>query len=181
MDFPLYCQKVIWGGTVFFAEFCLLLKKPNTPEYAKVKVLTWAKLNSVTALLSPRPNIRGPQSWCWWCLNAVQIQISRTVKITYKQAKTRPKWSRRVSVPEISGTVRSFFFLLPDGANKKFLRGHFYIFVAFWRFCLGLKFWFLDFHQENFLVTQILKFPTVQQNLYWQIKQHFVKKNLEIM
>ena len=21
---------------------------------------------------------RGPQSWCWWCLNAGQIQISQT-------------------------------------------------------------------------------------------------------
>ena len=53
MDFPLYFEKVIWvGGDIFFAKnFCL--KKPNTPEYAEVLVITWAKLNSVTALLSP--------------------------------------------------------------------------------------------------------------------------------
>ena len=29
------------------------LKKPNTPKYAHVLVVTWAKPNSVTALLSP--------------------------------------------------------------------------------------------------------------------------------
>ena len=31
------------------------LKKPNTPEYAQVLVVTWAKPNSVSALLSPTP------------------------------------------------------------------------------------------------------------------------------
>ena len=32
------------------------LKKPNTPKYAQDLVVTWAKLNSVTALSSPPPN-----------------------------------------------------------------------------------------------------------------------------
>ena len=55
MDFPLYFQKVIeWGGDSLFANF-FLLKKPITPEYAQVLVVTWAKPNSVTALLSHRP------------------------------------------------------------------------------------------------------------------------------
>ena len=55
MDFPLYFEKVIWvGGGLFFGRI-FFLKKPNTPEYAQVLVVTWAKLNSVTALLSPRP------------------------------------------------------------------------------------------------------------------------------
>ena len=56
MDFPLYFEKVIWvGGGNFFRQI-FFLKKPNTPEYAQVLVVTWAKPNSVTALLSPRPN-----------------------------------------------------------------------------------------------------------------------------
>ena len=55
MDFLLYCQNVIWvGGESFFCQK-ICLKKPNTPEYAQVLVVLWAKLNSVTALLSPRP------------------------------------------------------------------------------------------------------------------------------
>ena len=53
----LYFQKKLlgWGGGQFVLQkYCL--KKPNTPEYAHDLVITWAKLNSVTALLSPRPN-----------------------------------------------------------------------------------------------------------------------------
>ena len=55
MDFPLYFQKVIWPGA---DSFCSkkILKKPNTSEYALVLVVTWAKLNSVPALLFPHRN-----------------------------------------------------------------------------------------------------------------------------
>ena len=41
------------GGHIFRRNF--FLKKPNTPEYAQVLVVTCPKLNSVTALLSPHP------------------------------------------------------------------------------------------------------------------------------
>ena len=53
MDFPLYFQKVIWveGGQIL-RQKCFP-KKPNTPKYAQVLVITLAKLNAVTALLSP--------------------------------------------------------------------------------------------------------------------------------
>ena len=52
MNFPLYFEKVIWVGWDIF--FCrnVLLKKPNTSEYAQVLVVTWVKLDSVNALLS---------------------------------------------------------------------------------------------------------------------------------
>ena len=55
MDFPLHYQKVIWvgGGAGFFAK--KKSEKSSTLEYAQVVVVLWAKLNSVTALLSPRP------------------------------------------------------------------------------------------------------------------------------
>ena len=57
MVFLLYFQKVIFfGGDNFFTKK-FFLKKSNTPEYTQVLVVTWAKLNSVTTLLSPRPNI----------------------------------------------------------------------------------------------------------------------------
>jgi hypothetical protein len=52
-----FSKKGIWvggGGQFVHQKYCL--KKPNTPEYAQDLVITWAKLNSVTALLSPRPN-----------------------------------------------------------------------------------------------------------------------------
>ena len=56
MDFPLYFQNVIWpGGGIFLKQF-FFLKKPNIPKYAKDLVVTWAKPNSVTALLSPPLN-----------------------------------------------------------------------------------------------------------------------------
>ena len=59
MDFPLYFEKVIWvGGGLFFCRN-FFLKKPNTPEYAQVLVVTCPKLNSVTALLSPPPYMEG--------------------------------------------------------------------------------------------------------------------------
>ena len=45
-----------WGGGLFFCQH-FFLKKPNTLEYAQVLVVTWAKPNSVTALLSPRPTL----------------------------------------------------------------------------------------------------------------------------
>ena len=54
MDFPLYFQTVIWVGGPFFCRI-FLKKKPNTQEYAQLLLATWAKLNSVTALLSPCP------------------------------------------------------------------------------------------------------------------------------
>ena len=58
MDFPLYFQKEIWdGGDSFFCQQ-FFLKKPNTPKYAQVLVVTYPKLNSVTALLSPPPKLR---------------------------------------------------------------------------------------------------------------------------
>ena len=62
-NFPLYFQQVIWvggGGDIFLPKFfSSSLEKPNTPEYAQVLVVTWAKLNSFTALLllSPRPTL----------------------------------------------------------------------------------------------------------------------------
>ena len=43
------------GGRIFWRN--KLLKKPNTSGYAQVLVVTWAKLNSITALLSPRPSM----------------------------------------------------------------------------------------------------------------------------
>ena len=55
MDFPLYFQKVIWPGGDCFYYQKKILKKPNTSEYAQVLVVTWAKLNSVTALLPHSP------------------------------------------------------------------------------------------------------------------------------
>ena len=57
MDFPLYFQNVIWPGGGHFLLQKKILKKSNTPKYAQVLVVTWAKPNSVTALLSPPPNI----------------------------------------------------------------------------------------------------------------------------
>ena len=54
MDFPLYFQKVIWVGDIFCDEI-FFLKKPNTPKYAQVSVVTCPKANSVDALLSPPP------------------------------------------------------------------------------------------------------------------------------
>ena len=39
------------GGATFVTE--KIRKKPNIPKYAQVLVVTWAKTNSVTALLSP--------------------------------------------------------------------------------------------------------------------------------
>ena len=56
-DFPLYFQKVIWVRGDNFLQNFFFLKKPNTPEYAQVLVVMWAKPNSVTALLSPRPTL----------------------------------------------------------------------------------------------------------------------------
>ena len=56
MDFPLYFQKGIWVGGQFFPRN-FRLTKPNSPEKGQVLVVTWAKLNSATALLSPRPKI----------------------------------------------------------------------------------------------------------------------------
>ena len=53
--FPIVFSKSDFGGgDTFFCQNCCL-KKPNTPKYAQV---TWAKLNSVTALLSPSPTSR---------------------------------------------------------------------------------------------------------------------------
>ena len=50
MDFPLYFLKVIWlGGHILWQK--IILKKPNTPEYAQVLVVACQKLNSVAALL----------------------------------------------------------------------------------------------------------------------------------
>ena len=46
--------KQIWkegGGAKFITK--KVLKKPNTPKYAQVLVVMWAKPNSVTTLLSP--------------------------------------------------------------------------------------------------------------------------------
>ena len=54
MDFPLYFQKMIWVGDIFCDEI-FFLKKPNTPKYAQVSVVTCPKANSVDALLSPPP------------------------------------------------------------------------------------------------------------------------------
>ena len=49
---------MIWvGGGQFFRRIFFLIK-PITTEYAKVLVVTWAKLNSVSALLSPRPTVK---------------------------------------------------------------------------------------------------------------------------
>ena len=54
--FPIVFSKSDFGGGgEFFRQF-FFSEKPNTPEYAKVLLVMWAKLNSVTALLSPRPN-----------------------------------------------------------------------------------------------------------------------------
>ena len=51
MDFALYFQNVIWPGGAGWGLNLLPkknLKKPNTPKYAQVLVVTWAKPNSVT-------------------------------------------------------------------------------------------------------------------------------------
>ena len=42
-----------------FCDNIFFLKKPNIPEYVKVLVVTWAKRNPVTTLLSPRPTTGG--------------------------------------------------------------------------------------------------------------------------
>ena len=52
MDFPLYFEKVIWVGGGHFFRRNFFLKKPNTPEYAQVLVVTCPKPNYVAALLS---------------------------------------------------------------------------------------------------------------------------------
>ena len=53
--FPIvFSESDLGGGGQFFRQH-FFLKKPNTPEYAQVLVVTWAKPNSVTALLSPHP------------------------------------------------------------------------------------------------------------------------------
>ena len=55
--FPIVFSKSDFGeGGRFLCQNCFLTK-PNTPEYAQVLVVTWAKLNSVTALLSPCPKV----------------------------------------------------------------------------------------------------------------------------
>ena len=55
--FPiLFSKRYLGGGGQFFCQH-FYLKKPNIPEYSQVLVVTWAKLNSVTALLSPLLNI----------------------------------------------------------------------------------------------------------------------------
>ena len=71
----MYFQKVILvGGTYFCRNFCL--QKLNTLEYAKVLVVTWAKLNSVNALLSPRPIYMWYFTWSpLSSLNALPVPI----------------------------------------------------------------------------------------------------------
>ena len=53
--FPVVFSKSDLGGGERFFRQKFFLKKPNTQEYAHVLVVMWAKLNSVTALLSHRP------------------------------------------------------------------------------------------------------------------------------
>ena len=66
MDFPLLFEKSnLGGGKLFLTNF--FLKKPNTPEYAQVLVVMWAKLNSVTVLLSTPP----PLKITWKCRASV--------------------------------------------------------------------------------------------------------------
>ena len=55
--FPIVFSKSDLGGGKQFFRRNFFLKKPNTPEYAQVLVVTCPRLNSVTALLSPPPNI----------------------------------------------------------------------------------------------------------------------------
>ena len=55
MDGSLYVQNVIWTrGGIFFNRI-FFLKMLNIPKYAQDLVVTWAKPNLVTALLSPPP------------------------------------------------------------------------------------------------------------------------------
>ena len=71
-----YFQKVIWvgwGATFFFAKF--FLKKPNSLEYVQVLVVTWAKLKTVTALLSP-PHFIFCWSVFWFSLSRFQFSKS---------------------------------------------------------------------------------------------------------
>ena len=61
MQICVFCIScVFWGGHFFRRKF--FLKKPSTPEYAQVLVVTCPKLNSVAALLSPPPTIA--QTFC---------------------------------------------------------------------------------------------------------------------
>ena len=43
------------GGGLYFITKFFFSKKPNIPKYAQDWVVTWAKPNSVTTLLSPPP------------------------------------------------------------------------------------------------------------------------------
>ena len=53
MDFPFYFKKVILPGR---GKICdkQILKKPNTPEYALVLVVTWVKLDFDMPFYHPR-------------------------------------------------------------------------------------------------------------------------------
>ena len=56
--FPVvFSRSGLGGGTIVLQIH--FLKRPNTPEYDQDLVVTWAKPNSVTALLSPRPKSVG--------------------------------------------------------------------------------------------------------------------------
>ena len=55
-EFPIIFSKSdLTGVGQLMYQFFLLLKKPNLPERAQVLLVTWVKLNSVNAGLSPLP------------------------------------------------------------------------------------------------------------------------------
>ena len=58
MEFHIVFSKSDFCGEDSFFDDFFLLKKPKTPEYAKVLVVTCPKLNSVTDLLFLPPNMK---------------------------------------------------------------------------------------------------------------------------
>ena len=55
MDFQMYFPKGIWVGGDIFCDSKKNPKKPNTPEYAQVLVVTCPKLRCIAALVSSHP------------------------------------------------------------------------------------------------------------------------------
>ena len=108
MDFPSYFQKVIWvGGTHFFRRH-FYLKKPNTPEYAQVLVLTCPKINSVTALFSPPP-----PTIAMWSQNIIQV-ASCGLGILQRCWKTIMIWNLfcYTSVKVTQGQIQELYEIL---------------------------------------------------------------------
>ena len=78
-----HCIFKIWFGRGGFFIFFKFLKKPNIPKCTQYLVATWAKPNSVTALLSPLLTLVG----LWWGGNNALCE------------KTLKKWHLKLASP----------------------------------------------------------------------------------